>query len=123
MMVLKQHYPEEKVEQFLELQLEKYQDGKRREPGVEPTLALVENQKYIYYAKGALHMFELQKAIGEDQLNMALKQFIDDWNTHNGKMKKLTNRYATSKDLLNYFRDVTPDDKKYMIIDLFETVD
>ena len=123
MMVLKQHYPEEKVEQFLELQLEKYQDGKRRESGVEPTLALVENQKYIYYAKGALHMFELQKAIGEDQLNMALKQFIDDWNTHNGKMKKLTNRYATSKDLLNYFRDVTPDDKKYMIIDLFETVD
>tara|TARA_R110002073_G_scaffold128999_3_gene275099 strand:- start:56385 stop:59681 length:3297 start_codon:yes stop_codon:yes gene_type:complete len=122
MMVLKQQYPEEKVQQFLEVQLEKYKEGKRRESGVEPTLALVENQDYIYYAKGAIHMFALQKAIGEEQVNLALKRFIDDWNTTNGKLKSKTSRYATSKDLLDYFRDVTPDDLQYLIAELFESV-
>jgi aminopeptidase N len=121
-MVLKQHYPKEKVQQFLELQLEKYEEGKRRESGVEPSLALVENQDYIYYAKGAINMFALQEAIGEDQVNLALNNFIDDWNIIDGKLKTKTNNYVTSKELLGYFRDVTPEHLQYMITELFESV-
>lgn len=121
-MVLKQQYPEEKVQQFLELQLEKYKEGKRRDSTVEPALALVENQKYLYYAKGAIHMYVLQKAIGEGQVNLALKRFLEDWNTTDGKLKSKTSRYGTSKDLLDYFRDVTPDDMQYLIAELFEKV-
>jgi aminopeptidase N len=122
MMVLKAHYPKEKVQQFLELQLEKYEEGKRRESGVEPTLALVDNQDYIYYAKGAINMFALQEAIGEDQVNLALKHFLEDWNTLDGKLKTKTNNYATSKELLGYFRDVTPKHLQYIITELFESV-
>lgn len=122
MMVLKEHYSKEKVQQFLELQLEKYQEGKRRESGVEPTLALVDNQDYIYYAKGAINMFALQEAIGEDQVNKALKRFINDWNIIDGTMKIQTKRYATSKDLLGYFKDITPDNQQYIITELFESV-
>ncbi|MEX1383891.1 M1 family aminopeptidase, partial [Lutibacter sp.] len=121
-MVLKQEYSEEKVQQFLELQKDKYVAGKERESREEPSLALVENQDYIYYAKGALNMYELQKSIGEANVNLALKRFINDWNTTNGKLKTATNRYATTKDLLRYFRDVTPDSLQYLIADLFETV-
>jgi hypothetical protein len=122
MMVLKEHYPKEKVQQFLELQLEKYEEGKRRESGVEPTLALVDNQDYIYYAKGAINMFALQEAIGEDQVNLALKHFLEDWNTLDGKLKTKTNNYATSKELLGYFRDVTPEHLQYIITEFFESV-
>ena len=122
MMVLKEHYPKEKVQQFLALQLEKYEEGKRRESGEEPTLALVENQDYIYYAKGALNMFALQEAIGEEQVNLALKRFLEDWNTTDGKLKTKTNNYATSKELLGYFREVTPEDLHYLITELFESV-
>jgi ABC-2 type transport system permease protein len=121
-MVLKAHYPKEKVQQFLELQLKKYEEGKRRASGVEPTLALVDNQDYIYYAKGALNMFALQEAIGEDQVNLALKNFIEDWNTLDGKLKNKTNNYPTSKELLGYFRDVTPEHLQYSITELFESV-
>ena len=67
-------------------------------------------------------MYELQKSIGEANVNLALKRFINDWNTTNGKLKTATNRYATTKDLLRYFRDVTPDSLQYLIADLFETV-
>jgi ABC-2 type transport system permease protein len=122
MMVLKAHYPKEKVQQFLELQLEKYEEGKRRESGVEPTLALVDNQDYIYYAKGAINMFVFQEAIGEDQVNLALKRFLEDWNTLDGKLKTHTNNYTTSKELIGYFREVTPSNQQHIIPELFESV-
>jgi len=121
-MVLKKHYSEDKVQQFLKLQVEKYSNGKRIESGKEPSLAFVENQEYVYYAKGAINMYELQEYIGEDKVNLAIKQFISDWNTTDGKLKMRTNRYATTKDLLGYFKNVTPEELQYLIHDLFEKV-
>ncbi|REG89383.1 ABC transporter permease/M1 family aminopeptidase [Winogradskyella sediminis] len=122
MMVLQTHYPKDKVQQFLELQLEKYEEGKLRESGAEPTLALVDNQDHIYYAKGAINMYKLQEIIGEEKINTALKRFLGDWNTRNGKLKTKTNRYATSKDLLNYFKEVTPSHQQHIIKELFESI-
>ena len=122
LMALKQEYSEEKVQQFLELQEDKYLEGKRREGGEEPSLALVENQDYIYYAKGAINMYEFQKRIGEDKLNLAIKRFISDWNTIDGTLKMKTDRYATTEDLLGYFREVTPESLQYLTGDLFEKV-
>ncbi|WP_178985401.1 ABC transporter permease/M1 family aminopeptidase [Winogradskyella helgolandensis] len=121
-MVLKQHYSEEKVLQFLETQKEDYKKGKDREDAKEPSLALVEDQDYIYYAKGAINMYEFQKAIGEENVNKALRCFLEDWNTTNGKLKMDTDRYATTQDLLGYFREVNSDSLQYLISDLFEKV-
>ena len=122
MMVLRQQYSEEKLLQFLELQEEKYEKGKDREASNEPSLALVENQDYIYYAKGAINMYKFQKEIGEENVNKALRRFLEDWNTINGKLKMTTDKYVTTQDLLGYFREVTPDSKQHIITDLFEKV-
>ena len=67
-------------------------------------------------------MYELQKAIGEENVNLALKRFLEDWNTTNGKLKMQTDRYATSQDLLEYFREVTPVSQQHIVTDLFEKV-
>ncbi|WP_299157835.1 M1 family aminopeptidase [uncultured Tenacibaculum sp.] len=120
LMVLKKQYSEEKVQQFLDYQRKKYKEGLRREEQQEPSLALVENQSYVYYAKGAISMYKLQEEIGEDTVNSALKQFIIDWNSFHGQLKSNTKRYATTKDLLNYFRKVTPENKQHLINELFE---
>ncbi len=122
MMVLKQEYGEEKLLQFIAIQEEAYKKGKDKEIGEEPSLALVENQEYVYYAKGAITMYTLQKAIGEESVNKALGRFLEDWNTKNGKLKMTTNSYATSQDLLDYFRAVTPKTQEYLITNLFEKV-
>jgi len=122
-MVLKQHYSEEKVQQFLALQYKKYREGQGKNASQEPSLALVENQDYIYYAKGAIAMYTLQETIGEEAVNNALKQFLEDWNSLDGTLKTLTKRYATTKDLLGYFRDVTPNDLQHIITELFESVE
>lgn len=123
LMVLKENYADEKVEQFLQLQLQLYKDNRIRSKTDEPSLAFVENQDYIYYNKGALAMFEFQESIGEEKVNMALRTFISDWNSVDGSIKQETKRYATTKDLLRYFREVTPESLQYIVGDLFETAD
>ncbi|MFK7833119.1 MAG: M1 family aminopeptidase [Winogradskyella sp.] len=122
MMVLRERYSEEKLLQFLENQKEIYKKGKDKGSLNEPSLALVENQDYVYYAKGAIAMYQFQKTIGEEKVNKALRRFLEDWNTINGKLKTKTDRYATSKDLLKYFRDVTPKHQQHIIKKLFESV-
>ncbi|WP_350284470.1 M1 family aminopeptidase [uncultured Croceitalea sp.] len=121
-MVLQQKYSKEKIEQFLAHERVKYDEGKRKDKNEETSLALVEGQEYIYYRKGAINMFALQKAIGEEKVNLALRRFIADWNTKDGLLKSKTKCYATTKDLLRYFKEVTPEHKKHIISDLFETI-
>ena len=65
----------------------------------------------MYYAKGAINMYQFQKTIGEENVNKALRRFLEDWNTIDGKLKSNTDRYPTTKDLLGYFREVTPETK------------
>lgn len=119
-MVLKAHYPQEKVDQFLELQQEDY-DKKRKYAVSEPSLALVENEDFVYYNKGVMAMYKLQQEIGEKQVNKALQRFIDDWRSYEGKVKQTTDRYATSSDLLGYLRAVTPEGSQHLIDELFES--
>lgn len=122
LMVLKKRYSEKKVQQFLKMQLDSYLEGRLTETKQELPLGLVEKQEYIYYRKGALNMFAFQDYIGEEKVNLALSQFIKEWNSTNGIKRKKEGRYSTTTDLFGYFRNVTPDSLQYVITDLFETV-
>ena len=99
------------------------EEGKRREQHQEPSLEFVENQEYIYYSKGVINMYILQEKLGEEQVNLALHRFLEDWNSVNGKIKTKTKKYATSEDLLNYFRAVAPDSLQAVVDDLFKKVE
>lgn len=119
-MVFKEKYPDEKVQQFLKLQLDAYLEAGLKSRKEELPLALVENENHIYYNKGALNMYELQERIGEKNVNMALQNFLKDWHSFNNYQKP--NRYSTTLDLIQYFREVTPDSVQYVVTDLFERV-
>nr|WP_091698035.1 M1 family aminopeptidase [Algoriphagus locisalis]SFU18816.1 Peptidase family M1 [Algoriphagus locisalis] len=120
MMVLREKYADEKVQQFLKLQLEDYTEATIKSSIEELPLALVENEEHIYYNKGALAMYEFQRQIGEKNVNLALQNFLNDW--HSFDNLKKPSRYATTLDLIQYFREVTPDSKQHIISDLFEQV-
>lgn len=122
-MVLKKKYSKEKVKQFLANEKERYEADRLRDKNREVPLSLVENQEYIYYRKGAINMYALQEAIGEENVNLALRKFLKDWNTQDSALKMRKARYATTEDLLDYFKDVTPEDQQHIITDLFEKVD
>ena len=119
LMAFKQKYSDEKVQQLLKYQLDKYTEGKTRSENEEIPLATVDDQGHIYYNKGALIMHKLQEAIGEGNINLALQNFLRDWRSDNPKRP---DHYATTRELLHYFRDVTPDSTQYLIADLFEKV-
>lgn len=120
LMVMKQEFPEEKLQKLLRREQKRYLRGRANESKQEMPLALVEGSNYIHYGKGALSMYAFQDYISEDSVNMALRRFIRDWNGFGGQLQ--TDRYATTEDLLHYFREVTPDSLLYVIEDLFETI-
>jgi aminopeptidase N len=115
LMVMKNTYPPEMMQKFLKYEMDRYLRGRSVEQKKEQPLELVESQGYIHYRKGAVVMFALQDYIGEDNVNLAIRNCIKDWAYRE-------DQYITSADLLKYFREVTPDSLQYIIKDMFETI-
>jgi aminopeptidase N len=120
LMVMKATYGEEKVEQFLRKQLKEYLSGRAAAAKGERPMAQVDGDPYIHYNKGALNLYAFQDHVSEEKVNLALQRFIKDWNAFGGSFQR--DRYATTEDLLGYFRAVTPDTLQNVITDLFETI-
>ena len=115
LMVMKHSFSTIVMQKFLKQEMNSYLRGRSGEQKKEQPLELVEQQGYIHYRKGAVVMYALQDYIGEDSVNMALKRCIKDWAFRE-------DQYITSADLLEYFREVTPDSLQYLIKDMFETI-
>ncbi len=115
LMVMKAVYGEAMMQNYLKYELDQYLKGRASEDRNELPLALVANQNYIHYHKGAMVMYALQDYISEDSVNSALRKYCRDWGYQTG-------RYATSDILLEYFRNVTPDSLSYIIYELFESI-
>lgn len=121
MMAMRQVYPEEKLRQFLSRELTIYKKGSANAAAPELPLALVDGRSYIHYSKGAINLYTFQECVSEDNVNLALRRFLEDWNIKSGKLK--TDRYPTTEDLLGYFREVTPDSLQHLVRELFEEVE
>ncbi len=119
LMVMKNEYPQEHIKEFLKEELNRYLTGRTFEQKREMPLSLAENQAYIHYGKGANVMYALQDYIGEDSINIALKRMVNDWGP--GTFEK-NGRYATTIDLLEYLRAVTPDSLQNVITDFFDKI-
>lgn len=113
--VMEKKYGEENTRKFLRYELDRYLRGRSGEVRHEPPLALVQNEPYVWYNKGALVMFALADYVGEDKVNGALRDFL------------LKNRYATgpfpdTRGFVQAMRDVTPPELEYMVTDMFESI-
>ncbi|MFY0606240.1 MAG: aminopeptidase [Cyclobacteriaceae bacterium] len=115
LMVMKDRFKPEIIKEFLKFELNSYLLGRTFEQKKEMPLYQVEGQGYIHYRKGSLVMYALQDYIGEDSVNAALKRFNEDY-----AFKEAP--YPTSKDLIKYYREVTPDSLQFIITDMFETI-
>lgn len=115
LMVMEKEYGRGQIGRFLRHELDGYLQGRTTERRAEMPLALVENQQYIHYNKGALAMYALRDFIGEERVNGALRAFVTE-------ARGMRGRYPTSDDLLRHLRAATPDSLQPVIEDLFETV-
>jgi hypothetical protein len=115
LMVMKHKYGDAKMRRFLKYELDRYLLSRGSERKKELPLYRNENQAYLHYRKGSVVMYDLQDAIGEDNVNRALASYIS-------KVAFQEPPYTTSRELLAEFRAVTPEDYQYLITDLFETI-
>ncbi len=113
--VMQKKYGDENMRRFLKFELDGYLRGRSGEVRHEPPLVLVQSEPYVWYQKGSMAFYGLSDAIGEDKLNLALKEFLEKWKM-NGPP------YPDTRDLVAALRKQTPPDLQYMITDLFETI-
>jgi ABC-2 type transport system permease protein len=116
LMVMKKLHGEDQIRRFLQFELDRYLEGRANTSADESPLARVENQSYIAYRKGALAMYLLQKRLGEDAVNRALRNLL-----HRYRFKGAP--YPRSIDFINALRgEARTPEQQALITDLFERV-
>jgi hypothetical protein len=115
-MVMEKEYGEDRLRKFLRIEMDNYLRSRANEAEKEKTLERVDDgQQYILYQKGGIAMHALNKYMGEDSLNHALKRFIDLYAFQGPP-------YPTTLDLVASLRQSTPDSLQYFITDAFEKI-
>lgn len=109
LMVMEKQYGREHMRRFLKYELDRYLRGRGGELIEELPLMRVEDQQYIHYAKGSLALYRLRDEIGEENLNRALANYIQDKAYQQAP-------YTTTLELVDYIRAQAPADK-YPVID------
>lgn len=114
LMVMKKETSPLKMKDFLKYDMNRYLSGRSSETEKELPLFKVENQSYIHYGKGSVILYALQDYIGEDKVNNALKNFLDEF--------KYSTPYPTSLDFLSYLEPEVPDSLQYLLDDWFKEI-
>lgn len=113
--VLEHQHGKSKMRKFLKDALDSYLLARTTETKRENALMYNDGQGYIRYQKGSLVFYALSDYIGEEKMNNALKKYVE-------KVKFQEAPYTTSIDMVNHFREATPDSLQYVIKDMFETI-
>ena len=116
LMVMKNEYGVDAMQDFLKRELDSYLRGRAGENKFEKTLLDNDTQAYVWYRKGGLILYALQDYISEEKLNQGFKKFIDSaaFRPHAP--------FATSNEWYGYIKEVTPDSLKYYLEDSFEKI-
>lgn len=116
LMVMEHEYGRDMMRKFLEYEMDRYLRSRGRELLKERPLLTVEaGQGYIHYRKGSVAVYYLKEMIGEEAVNRALRKMV-------AKFAYAAAPYPTSHDLIDAFREETPENLRYLIKDLFEDI-
>ncbi len=116
LMVMEQEYGRDMMRKFLAYEMDNYLSSRGGESLKEQPLLTVEsNQGYVHYRKGSVVMYYLREMIGEQRVNAALRDLLDQY-------RYVGPPYPTSQDLLDALRKQTPEEYQYLLTDLFEQI-
>jgi len=104
-----------KMREFLKYDHDRYLQGRSDEIVKEVPLYKVENQAYIHYGKGSVILYALQDYIGEEKVNIAMKNFLEEFRYQKPP-------YPSSHDFLKHLELQVPDSLKYLITDWFKEI-
>jgi aminopeptidase N len=115
MLVMERMYGPDQVRKFLKYALDQYLRSRGSEEIEELPLERVENQGYIHYNKGAVVMYRLKEAVGEDVVDRSLRRLLVQY-----AFKPAP--YPSSKDFIKILREEAGPKYNQLITDLFEKI-
>ncbi len=115
-MCLEREYGKNISRKLLKKEMNRYLSRRKKDvSGERPLMRSYVDQYYLNYPKSTAVMYALQDYIGEDRVNGALREIVEEY----GHREDV---FPTSLDVVNAFKAVTPDSLQYIITDLFETI-
>lgn len=115
LMVMEKAYDKSRMKRFLKFEMDRYLSSRGSESLKEVPLEQVENQGYIHYRKGSVVMYYLKELIGEEAVNKALQTMISQYAYKQPP-------YPVSYNMVDLFRQQTPDSLQSVITDQFERI-
>lgn len=115
LMVMKQKKDALGMKEFIKYDFNRYLRGRGQEQEGELPLYKVENQQYIHYGKGSVILYALQDYIGEEAVNRAMRNFLEEF-------RYKVPPYPTSLDFLSHLEKEIPDSLNYLIDDWFKEI-
>jgi ABC-2 type transport system permease protein len=116
LMIMEHHYGREMMRKFLKYEMDRYLSSRGREAADEkPLLEVNPSQGYVHYQKGSVVLYYLKEMIGEERVNVALKNIID-------KFAYRDPPYPNSYTLVDELKKQLPPELQYLIKDLFEDI-
>jgi aminopeptidase N len=115
MLVMEHLYGPEHVRKFLKEELDAYLRARGSEEVEELPLDRVEDQGYIHYRKGAVVMYRLKEAVGEDVVDRSLRRLLAQY-----AFKAAP--YPSSKDFIKILREEAGPKYNALITDLFDRI-
>ena len=115
-MCLEKEYGKKISRKFLKKEMDDYLSRRKKDTkGERPLMRSFAYQYYLNYPKSSVLMYALQDYIGENHVNRALKNIVEEYGHRD-------DNFATSLDFVNAFKETAPDSMKYIVSDLFEFI-
>jgi ABC-2 type transport system permease protein len=115
LMVLEKETSKTDMQRHLRIELDRYFKGRNREELHENPLSRADDQPYLHYSKGSLVIYGIRDLVGEQKLNQALRQFIEDY-----RFKRAP--YPTSRQLIDHIRSVVPVEHQQQVTEALEDI-
>jgi aminopeptidase N len=115
MLVMEHLYGPDHIRKFLKHELDAYLRARGSEEVEELPLERVEDQGYIHYRKGAVIMYRLKQAVGEDVVDRSLRRMLKQYAFKGAP-------YPSSKDFVKILREEAGPQYDQLITDLFAKI-
>ena len=131
--VMAHKYGRDLMHRYLRHELDRYLRGRSAEVRHEPPLAMVQREDYVWYQKGGQVLYTLADYIGEDNLNLALHNFLMQYRYANANNQvdahdsaagaaALDKDYPDTRMLVEAIRAQTPPELQYLVDDGFNRI-
>lgn len=131
-MLMQRKYGKDYMHKVLRHYLDEYLRGRSGEQRHEPRLALVQREPYVWYQKGGQIIYTLADYIGENQVSLALQNFLMRYRYANANNQvdavniasknSADQPYPDTRLLFDARREQTPAELQYLLDDGFNRI-